>query len=1000
MASGGQSLPNYDPTFAVQNQSNYTWASSTADVRALQNGSGRIAATWYSATTFSFDINVTDGNPHQIALYVLDWDGKGRKETVQVLDASNPMAVLDTRTIPTDPNPTSTAFLNGTYLVWNISGHVTMRVTSNGAPNAVVSGVFFGGNTPQAPAITSANGAIFTVGITGTFTVTTTGLPAPSLTASGTLPTGVTFTDNGNGSGTFSGAPTTNAGTPYSIGLTAHNGVGSDARQDFTLTVNPPATSGSSASFVTFDTATGGNWVGKYGGEGYSLANAGQSLPSYDPNFGVYNQANFTWAFSTPDARGLQNGSGRIAAAWFHFNPDTTFSFDVNIADGTTRQFALYAVDWDNQGRAETIEIRDRATNQLLDSRSISNFTYGIYLVWNISGHVAVNVTGTSGPNPVISGAFFKVDLANPAPVVTAVNPTAIGLGPFTIEVSGSNFVDGSIVMFGNTPLSTTLVSSSELAAVGTASADQIGTVSVTVQNPGPGGGTSATSQTVLVTSGQAVTPTAAVRFLEQSTFGPTSTLLNQLQQVGLTQFLHDQFNEPMSRYPDQGSTADMMPTQKVLFTNALTRPDQLRQRVALALSEIWVTSGLVVPGMGMAPYMQLLTQDAFTNYRTIMQDVTLSPAMGAYLNMVNNDKPDAAANTHANENYARELLQLFTLGVYALNSDGTMQMDSGGKPIPTYDQNVAQAFARVFTGWTYPTQPGSTLQKHNDPYWIGPMEAVDTNHDTDSKTLLNGTVLSGGQNAAQDLAGALDNIFSHPNVGPFVAKQLIQHLVTSNPSTAYVGRVANAFNSGTYGSFGSGTRGDMQAVIAAILLDPEARRGDDPTTAVSTDGHLREPILYIANLLRAFAATSDGVGPVNYASNLGEPPLEAPSVFNFFPPTFVIPGTTLLGPEFALQTAGKALARIDFVNFLVYGSIDGGTTLDFSAFANLAAADVNQLLDALNALLLHGTLSPSARASVLAAVNAIPSGPTQGLLRAQAAIYLIASSSQYQVQH
>ena len=207
---------------------------------------------------------------------------------------------------------------------------------------------------------------------------------------------------------------------------------------------------------------------------------------------------------------------------------------------------------------------------------------------------------------------------------------------------------------------------------------------------------------------------------------------------------------------------------------------------------------------------------------------------------MVNNDKPSTNPVTHANENYARELMQLFTLGLNQLNEDGSLQLDGSGNPIPTYSQNDVQSFARVFTGWTYPTAPGATLVKHNPAYWLGAMQPFESNHDTGSKTLLpvNGTptVLPAGQSSTVDLNAALDNIFAQPSLSPFVCKQLIQHLVTSNPSPAYIKRVATVFDSGTFtgsgATFGSGQRGDMQAVIAAILLDPEARRGDDPTTA------------------------------------------------------------------------------------------------------------------------------------------------------------------------
>jgi uncharacterized protein (DUF1800 family) len=520
-------------------------------------------------------------------------------------------------------------------------------------------------------------------------------------------------------------------------------------------------------------------------------------------------------------------------------------------------------------------------------------------------------------------------------------------------------------------------------------------------------GSGSSTTTTPTSTAPQ-VTQAAAARFLEQSTFGPTSALIAQVQQIGFPAFLNSQFSTPISTYPDPATgVTSMQSTQEVLFTNALNGQDQLRQRMALALSEIWVTSGFTVPPQGMAPYMRLLLQDAFSNYRTLMYDVTVSPAMGAYLDMVNSDKPPTSA-THANENYARELMQLFTLGLNQLNEDGTLQLDGSGNPIPTYSQNDVQNFAEVYTGWTYPTAPGATLVKHNPPYWLGAMQPLESNHDTASKTLLpvNGTpaVLPAGQSSTADLNGALDNIFAQPSLSPFVCKLLIQQLVSSNPSSAYIKRVATVFDSGSFtvsgATFGSGQRGDLQATIAAILLDSEARRGDDPTTANGTDGKLREPILYIASILRAFGAASDGLGPVNFASSMSEPPMESPSVFNFFPPDYGIPGTNLVGPEFALQTTATALVRANFVNSFVFGSIGSGTTVSFTPYANLAASPdaSGQLLDSLNALLLHGSMSSSARASVLAAVNAVAASST--LQRAQDAIYLILSSSQYQVQH
>jgi uncharacterized protein (DUF1800 family) len=617
-----------------------------------------------------------------------------------------------------------------------------------------------------------------------------------------------------------------------------------------------------------------------------------------------------------------------------------------------------------------------------------------------------VSVQASLVSAPTVQGTS-AITLLNPIPVVTSVSPQTIGVGVFTIQVNGSGFLSGAQVMFGTTALTTTFASSTQLNATGTATASQAGSVVVTVVNPAPGVNNSTTSAITQVTTVTVETVSAAVRFLEQSTFGPTPSLITQVQQIGFPEFLTSQFASSGSTYPDPASTiTSLLPTQQVFYTNALSNPDQLRQRVALALSEIWVTSGFTVPPQGMAPYMRLLLQDAFVNYRTLMNDVTLSPAMGRYLDMVNNDNPPTGQ--HANENYARELMQLFTLGLDKLNQDGTLQLDTSGNPIPTYTQADVDSFALAYTGWTYPTQPGLTLAKHNPTYWIGPMVPFESNHNMTAKVLfVNGTAvtLPAGQSAENDLSGALDSIFAQPSLPPFVCKQLIQHLVTSNPSSAYVKRVANVFVSGSFSgggvTIGSGQRGDMQAVIAAILLDSEARRGDSTATANPGDGHLREPILYIANILRALGATTDGVGPANFGSSMSESVMDPPSVFNFFPPDYNIPDTNLVGPEFDLETTATTLVRANFVNTFVYGSIGSGTTVSFTTYANLAANPnaTGQLLDSLNALLLHNAMTADARASILAAVNAVPAGSTQNLLRAQAAIYLILSSSQYQIE-
>jgi uncharacterized protein (DUF1800 family) len=628
--------------------------------------------------------------------------------------------------------------------------------------------------------------------------------------------------------------------------------------------------------------------------------------------------------------------------------------------------------------------------------------TLGNYLApATVPNSNSVSVEAVSVASPTSMGTS-AVTLLNPVPVITGISPTSTPVGAFSLTVSGSNFVSGAQVMFGGTALTTTFVSATQLTATGTATTGEVGSVSVTVDNPNPGAIASSGSETEQVTAALAETSAAAIRFLEQSTFGPTPALITQVEASGFSSFLTSQFASSVSTYPDPAaSVTSITPTQQVFFTNAMTNPDQLRQRVAFALSEIWVVSNNTVAPQGMAPYERILLQDAFTNYSTIMNDVTLNPGMGLYLNMVNNGKPVSASGTKANENYARELMQLFTLGLDLLNNDGSLQLDSSGNPIPTYTQNQVDAFSLVYTGWTYPTEPGGTLVEYNPQYFIGPMALFESNHSLASKTLLSGTVLPAGQTGTVDLQDALANIFNHPNLPPFVCAQLIQHLVTSNPSPQYISRVVSAFESGSFQGFGTGQRGDMQATIAAILLDTEARRGDNPATAVATDGHLREPILYITNLLRAFGATTDGAAPVTYATNMSEAPMKSGSVFNFFPPNYIIPGTTMLGPEFDLQNTAVAMVRINFANSFAFGPVGTGTTVSFATYANMAATSgTGPMVDALNALLLHGTMSTSDRTAILTAVNAVPAGTNQSTLQAETAIYLIASSSQYQIMH
>jgi uncharacterized protein (DUF1800 family) len=586
---------------------------------------------------------------------------------------------------------------------------------------------------------------------------------------------------------------------------------------------------------------------------------------------------------------------------------------------------------------------------------------------------------------------------------VTSANASVLAGGSDNLTASISDMSSTSFtwsvngVAGGNSTVGT--ISGSGTTAIYTAPMSIPTAPQVTIAAAVSGGSNLSGSTTVTVQSA-GLSANVADRFLEQTTFGPTSPLVSQVQQTGLQNFLANQFNMAVTPYADPAATeTNLTPLQQRYFVQLITAPDQLRQRVAFALAQIFVVAGdKITTPQGYTPYLNLLETDAFTNYRQIMQDVTLSPAMGHYLDMVNNDKPNTTTGTHADENYAREMMQLFSIGLSMLNEDGSTQI-SNGAPIPTYTQSIVQEFAVAYTGWTYPTMPGATLQKHNPAYWTGPMVPFESNHDETAKQLLtytgvtNSGSLPAGQTAEQDLSGAMDNIFNHPNVPPFVALRLIQHLVTSNPSPAYVQRVADVFKNN-----GSGVRGDMKAVITAILMDPEARRGDSAATAVAGDGHLQEPILFMTGLLRAFNATTDGANLAGQGSSMGQNALFSPSVFNFYSPFFATT-TGHPAPEFQLLTTATALARANWINTFAFGSLGTTTTIDFSSYGT-EAANPSTLLADLNTLMMHGTMSSSMQNDVLTAMQSVPAGSTQALTQAKTAIYLIASSSQYQVYH
>ena len=598
-----------------------------------------------------------------------------------------------------------------------------------------------------------------------------------------------------------------------------------------------------------------------------------------------------------------------------------------------------------------------------------------------------VKVTATSAAD-TRAVATSSVSLLNAIPVALTVSPASINVGDFSISVTGGKFAFGAVVVLGGQFLPTTYVSSNQVTATGTATAALTGTQSLAVQNPNPGSTTSKPITLLVLNPALQVNATTAARFLEQSTFGPTQGTFLHVQQVGLQGFLNEQFAAPISKYTAPGASDDIRFAQKQFFVHAAQGQDQLRQRVAFALSQIMVISAVKIGDPSAHTlWMNMMQNDAFGNFLTLLKDVTLSPAMGNYLDMANNDGCSGCA---PNENYAREVMQLFSIGLVQLNQDGTPMLDGSGNPLPSYDQDTIEGFAHTFTGWSYPPMPGKSAAFYSQPYYSGPMVPFESHHDKGSKLLLNGNLVPAGGTSASDLDAAMQSIFNHPNVGPFISSQLIQKLVTSNPSPEYVGRVAQVFNDN-----GLGVRGDLKAVVSAILLDPEARRGDDPSLAQASDGKLKEPVLHIVSMLRALKATTDGDQLMYYASDMRQEPFNSPTVFNFYPPNFVIQNTTLLGPEFKIFNQTTTTSRINFVNDLVYGNVGANTKTDISGYVAVAG-DVNALIDAVAGVLVHGQLSADARNTLVTAL----SGISDNTRRAKAAIYLIGSASQAQVQH
>ncbi len=633
------------------------------------------------------------------------------------------------------------------------------------------------------------------------------------------------------------------------------------------------------------------------------------------------------------------------------------------------------------------------------------------------SNVVAVTARSTAYPDKVGSA---NITVTQVQPRLWSTRPTSVPVGAYSLTLNGAAFGTDVKVLVAGMPASTTRLSATQIMATGTAPASWAGTsqtvqvlalgpgsigsdivrVSFTTAAPAPAPAPSpspspspAPSPTPAPPPAPAPTPApppapapippgtgtanlAAARLLDQAAFGPNAASVARVRQLGVEAWLNEQFLTPETPVT---TGSDRRVVAQGYLHRLTEAPDQLRQRVAYALAQLLVISfnKNIYPDE-VVPHLRTLSAHAFGNYRQLLEQVTRSPQMGKYLDLANSNKP--MNGSAANENFARELLQLFSIGLVRLNPDGTPQLDASGRPVPTYDQATIQQVALALTGWTY-----LGAGTNNWENFSGPLVLREINHDPREKRFL-GCVLPAGQGADADLRATLDCVFNHPNTGPFVAQRLIRQLVKSNPSPDYVRRVAQVFNNN-----GSGIRGDLRATVRAILVDPEARND----LAGLNDGRLRDPMQHVAATARALGG---GFLPTNAVtwelSLMAQEPLTPPSVFGFYSPLFRLPQTTLSAPEFQIYTPTEATLR---GNLLWQMLVQPGANwrIDLSPY-QAVAGNTTALVDAVDQNLLWGRMPQAMRQSLANAINAQPDAQQRVLT----AIYLTLLSGQHAVQH
>lgn len=598
--------------------------------------------------------------------------------------------------------------------------------------------------------------------------------------------------------------------------------------------------------------------------------------------------------------------------------------------------------------------------------------------------HVKLAVTVAAGRQTPLSIQVFNGDhhsavLQIPVSVPSnelKLSPASISGGAYTLTGSFKDMTVGAALVVNGQMLGNVIEADSTVSGSGFLPPWLSGTVHVDL--------VSSDRKTVLASAEEPITPTAvpfdtAARFATQAGFGPRPDVILHIQQVGLEAFLDEQLAAPLNNF-------DVTRTGPVhsLYLGATTGSSLLRLRAMWGFQTYMPGEWVQRANQSVVPWEQTLERDAFTNYRQILLDAASDPNIAYRLNLAGNVASTDPA-THPNQNFGREVMQLFSLGTVMLNDDGSPKLDTSGKQIPAYSQDDVVAMSRIFTGWDYPppVDPKYTIAGID---FSKVLTATEAHHDTGAKVLFGSVHIPAGLTAAQDRDSAIDAMLNHPNVAPFVSRLLIQRFIKSQPSPAYVKRIAGVFNDN-----GSGTKGDLSAVIRAILLDPEARAGDEQQ--VSSDGIIQDPITMQLFFMSALQISGEDDQPTYTPTFLGEGVFNPPTIFSYFSPSFIVPGTQINSPEFELFDNFSAIQR-SWLLYNVSTRVQPGYNNGHTGWLYDNFSDLPSMVDALNHVLFHGTMSQAEQDEITRYCSAIPN-PQQQL---ETAVFLALNSDGYSV--